>query len=460
MARIAMATGRLLSGLGVMPLHGAWRGFCRALVRVFYRSCEFDGLEHLPRRGPVILCANHPNALIDAVIIQAASPRIVHPLARSGLFRNPLLRPFLAAMQAVPVHRRQDSGVDPSRNVAMFERCFQMLAAGGALLIFPEGESHPDPAMRRLKTGAARLALGALERGGAIPVLIPVGLNFTDVGRFRSKVYVKFHPPLALGWDVKNAPGESAPEEAVLRLTESIDAALRRVTLNPESWADLELMRRLERFFWLRRGKYRRRSLRQRFRVLQKFSQALERLRHQHPGRIEAVSHNLHLFEGLCRRFGVHDYHLTVRNSPWLVIRFVSRSLLVVVLALPLAAWGMLNSGLPYLFTGMWAVRLASDRYRYDTATAALGMGFFTLFWGGQTAVVYILLDGWSALAYLFSLPPTAALALYVRRERERIWDNMRVFFLFLRNKEVRRMLEVKRTELERELARLGQLAK
>ncbi len=105
------------------PVRTGWRLFCRGVVRVFYRRCEVDGLENVPREGPLLLCANHPSALVDAVIVQAVVPRMAHPLARAGLFRHPLLWPVLALIQAVPVYRRQDAGGDTSHNLDSFHSC-------------------------------------------------------------------------------------------------------------------------------------------------------------------------------------------------------------------------------------------------------------------------------------------------------------------------------------------------
>ena len=432
-----------------------WRWFCRAVLRTHYRHCEVDGLERLPRSGPVLLCANHPSAFADAAIVQAVSPRPVHPLARSGLFRNPLMRPVLALIQAVPIYRRQDGGGDSytARNVDSFDACYRMFAAGRVLLIFPEGESHFSPGLRKVRTGAARLALGALERNGRAPLLLPVGLNFNTVGQFRSDLLVLLGEPVP----VEPRAGE-APEEAAARLPAEIETALRRVTLNLESWEDLDLLRRIERFFVLREGKYRRRSLKQRFRALQRLSAAQHTLRERAPEQVRDVTRRLHQFERLCRRFGVRDYHLTVRYTPWLVTRFVLRTAAVLA-ALPLGAWGLLNSVVPYWLTGRLAVRLSSDRYQYDTAKILLGILFFSLFWGGQTALAAFLWGHAGAGAYALALPPTAAAALYLRRERERIVDNARVFFLFLAKKDLRRLLEQKRGELEHELAALAKIA-
>ncbi|MDH3900491.1 MAG: 1-acyl-sn-glycerol-3-phosphate acyltransferase, partial [Gammaproteobacteria bacterium] len=90
----------------------SWKRFCRLVVRVFYRRFEVSGQASIPADTGLILCANHVNALVDAVVMQAASDRLVRPLARSGLFSNPVLRPLLRLIGAVPVYRRQDPGSD------------------------------------------------------------------------------------------------------------------------------------------------------------------------------------------------------------------------------------------------------------------------------------------------------------------------------------------------------------
>jgi len=111
-------------------LQDTWQGFCRTVVAVFYRRVEIDGLANLPETGAVLLCANHANALADAVILQAVIPRLLHPVARSGLFKNWLLKPFMLIMQAVPIYRRQDKGADMKSNLDAFECCYEMFEQG------------------------------------------------------------------------------------------------------------------------------------------------------------------------------------------------------------------------------------------------------------------------------------------------------------------------------------------
>ena len=96
----------------------------------------------------------------------------------------------------MPIYRRRD-GADTADNESMFEACHEVLAEGAHLLIFPEGEVHREPAMLPLKTGAARIALGAAADAGARGItIVPVGMVYDDKGRFRSQAAIHVGKPI------------------------------------------------------------------------------------------------------------------------------------------------------------------------------------------------------------------------------------------------------------------------
>lgn len=163
---------------------------CLAIVRLFYREIRVSGLENLPTTGPVILLANHPNGMLDPVILRIAADRPVGFLAKSTLFGNPFGRLGLAAFAGLPVFRPRD-GADTSHNERTFELARQRLADHQWLALFPEGTSHSDPAMRPLKTGAARIALSFCEQHPLERLqLVPCGLLYDAKEVFRSRVAV------------------------------------------------------------------------------------------------------------------------------------------------------------------------------------------------------------------------------------------------------------------------------
>jgi len=433
----------------------AWRFFCRAVVRVLYRTVEVNDAAAMHRGGGLVLCANHVNALVDVVLLQAITTRNIRPLARSGLFLNPLLKPLLDMIGAVPIYRHAGDTTDTSRNDAAFARCSELLAEDQAIVIFPEGQSHSDPHIHKLKTGAARIVMAAQAHNGTSPVILPVGLTFTRKGQFRSDVLVQFGSPVDA-----TIPKDLEPFAAVELLTDRISEGLAAVTLNADSWEDLYLVNRLEQFFALRHGRYRRGELGQRFRALQRLIDAQRALRVYEPDKVRAIVTQLKAFERLCKICGIRDYQLTLDIRPVLVLLYFSRLIMIVLLVLPVALWGTINSIVPFELTRHLSRRIARGVDQYDTTKVLLGMLLFTLFWSAQTLFVYQWLGMWWAAGYLASVLIAAPLALKMRKAYKTILNNLNIFFLFLRKKQLRDYLAEKRHEIEVELARLVRIVK
>jgi len=140
-------------------LYASLRLLARFWIWFLFREVAVRGAARVPPTGPVLLCVNHPNNLIDSVLVAGVLPRKVHFLANASLFRNPLLGALLARAGAIPVRRRQDGPETPDRNVATFTAARQALEAGQVLAIYPEGTTHAESRVQRIKTGAARIAL-------------------------------------------------------------------------------------------------------------------------------------------------------------------------------------------------------------------------------------------------------------------------------------------------------------
>ncbi|HMG20512.1 MAG TPA: lysophospholipid acyltransferase family protein [Kofleriaceae bacterium] len=234
--------------------------FLRLVTRVFFRQIEVVGLENIPATGGVLFAGNHPNSLIDPILIITSCGRRVHFAAKAALFKGRLMRAVLRGLGAVPIQRRDDHDGAPRRDAAAappaataaavldnesaFAAMFAVLASGGAIGIFPEGLSHDDSQLARLKTGAARLALGGAQRAGAPLAIVPCGLTFIHPKRFRSRVLVQYGPPIAIA-----PPAEPPTADAVRAVTGELDAALRRLTINAPDWDTVRALDAVRRLY-------------------------------------------------------------------------------------------------------------------------------------------------------------------------------------------------------------------
>src|SRR5688572_18918289 len=174
------------------------RTIARFWIWFFFERVEIRHLERVPFTGPVLLSINHPNNLIDSLLVGAVIPRKVHYLATAALFRNRLSARLLVALGVIPVYRRADDPDRIDRNVELFAACHQAFDRGRLIAIYPEGATRAEAHVQRIKTGAARIALCyELHAPGRLSV-VPVGLSFEARKRFRGRVLVSFGEPVAV----------------------------------------------------------------------------------------------------------------------------------------------------------------------------------------------------------------------------------------------------------------------
>ncbi len=211
-------------------------------LRMFFRRIETVNAASVPYKDALIFVMNHPNGLIDPSLVFVALPRKVSFLAKSTLFKMPVISYVIKEVEALPVYRKIDSA-DVSQNLKTFEASHELLQKGGAIALFPEGVSHNSPKLLPIKTGAARIALGAISGyQGTEKVdlkIVPVGLFYTNKTTFRSEALLHFGEPFKVEPVALEADG-NLPREEVKELTQKIENALREVTVNAETQAEIE----------------------------------------------------------------------------------------------------------------------------------------------------------------------------------------------------------------------------
>ena len=185
----------------------------------FYREIRVVGLENIPATGPLLIAANHQNALVDSLITGWITPRRIAMTAKATLVENPLIAALFRAVGVIPLRRVTDesakadgSPMDRTRNANSFREILRTLEKGGAVLIFPEGKSHNESGLEPLRTGLARLALQTRDNQSIKGVrILPIGLIFEDKGTPGSVVGVRVGEPIDMdGWTDSNAAALTA----------------------------------------------------------------------------------------------------------------------------------------------------------------------------------------------------------------------------------------------------------
>jgi len=193
----------------------------------FFKKIVVIGRENIPPKGPLIIVANHPNTLIDPLIIAAITKQRIGFIANAGIFVNKLLNRIFNHLHLIPIYRKKDviPGQKPD-NKNTFIRCHEYLDRGNTFLIFPEGSSYYELKLRDIKTGTARIALSfeATNKINGDLKILPIALDYSDAIQFRSMVSVTINPPLSVN-DYRETYLNNN-NEGVTKLTEDIRKTL------------------------------------------------------------------------------------------------------------------------------------------------------------------------------------------------------------------------------------------
>jgi glycerol-3-phosphate O-acyltransferase / dihydroxyacetone phosphate acyltransferase len=428
-------------------------------LRLFFRRIETHNDHLVPSSEPLIFVLNHPNGLIDPGLVFCALPRRISFLAKSPLFTMPLLGSLMRILEALPIHRRIDPGHDMTKNKITFEACYQLLRKGRCIALFPEGVSHNTPRLLPIKTGAARIALGAISIKNDPPLksikIVPVGLFYTSKTSFRSEVLIRFGKFLEVE-PVRLDENNEPPPHNVRELTNRIEEALREVTLNVKDDETLDEVIKAEQLF---SSVYEtidiRRSLTEAFNFLRNI---VERRPFKSPQKTESLRHRILDYEEELNHLGIRPVNLSLTDkSRWRIIKYLLIRAILLLISFPMAIIGTLVHLPAYLLSTLLASRYqqhGADNI-IPTVKILTAIVFIPLTWITSCITIYFLY-GWKLA--LVTLPALVVCGYIAMRWLEEFYD-MRGWYksirLLLKNRALFLRLLLERKALHSEIEKM-----
>ncbi len=430
-------------------------------LRLFFRRIETVNANEVPYKGGLIFVMNHPNGLIDPALVFVALPRKVSFLAKSTLFMMPVISFIIKVMEALPVYRKIDSA-DVTKNNITFQASHDLLQKGGAIALFPEGVSHNSPKLLPIKTGAARIALGAIsgfEKGESVDLkIVPVGLYYTNKTTFRSEALLHFGEAFDVSPIELDLDGD-LPRDSVTDLSARIEAALLEVTINAETEAEIETADEAANLFL---------SVSETFDLEESLAARSDFIRgylaEKEPdsqptfGAAE-ITANISTYKKKLREIGLEPENLSLSSQPfWYVFQhFLLRSWVILLFA-PFAIAGVILH-----FPAYQLIKYLGNRYTnhgvddiVSTVKILAGVVFMPLTWLILAAVIYYY---WGWKIALLSVPISFLSGYTALRALEELYE-MRGWFkaiwVFFRKRELFVELLRERRALHRKLKRLN----
>ncbi|MEQ9403893.1 MAG: 1-acyl-sn-glycerol-3-phosphate acyltransferase [Cyclobacteriaceae bacterium] len=401
---------------------------------VFFKKIVVTGRENIPENGPAILVANHPNTLMDPLIIATLSHQRIGFIANAGIFASKTLAAILRYFHVIPIFRKQDiaKGEKPD-NRAAFSSCYEYLDHGGTFLIFPEGSSHYELKLREIKTGTARIALGYEELSGFDSSLqiIPFSLDYSDSVQFRSMIAVTIDKPIS--------PGEFQNEylsdkvAGVQLLTDKIRKSLAShvpQTVDKDQEAYLINAHRFYTTFCEPSANLYV-NPQESLTVRKNLSNALNQLEKQDKLLYSNIHRNIDSFYSTLKSTGTtagfYTHEFSKKSLVWIYIGYFFSFLLL----LPFYLFGLATNYLPYIIPSK-LFDLLKLEIEYKTPVALIaGLIAFPIFYGIDVWLfrTYISSDLWLTLLFLTCLPITGYIAMFYRTTIKRFVRLIRFTF-------------------------------
>lgn len=415
----------------------------RITFKVFFKNAFRHHPERIPEKGPLIICANHPGAFLDPVVIASMTNRRLYFLAKGSVFKGPFAKWFLPKLNMIPVYRAQDDPGQMHKNQETFIRCFEHLGKGGTILIFPEGISITERKLKPLKTGAARIALGAEEKYGYnLGVKIScIGLNYEDPHTFGRNVYVGFSEAISAAdyTEKYKADGFAAAEE----LTEEIRKRLEEQMIHTSDAETDKLVAYIEKLYkddLLKEQGIDKKDKPAEFELTKEIVRAVNYFRQRDPQRVEKITLDIRSYFWKLDELGLSDSTLrkgSARSRLWL--RSI-RDFFFILLGFPVYIFGLLHNYLPFICASLLSKKLVKSKEFQGAIGAAAGMIFFLIWYIALSITTWHYFHewgvmnrpGWFTLLYMISWPLSGMFAwfyfLAVRHISSR-WLMISLFF-------------------------------
>lgn len=386
--------------------------FCR-----IYYKFDYQGLENIPKGKPIVFAPNHVNAFMDPVLIGMTIKQEVRFFARGDVFKGAFSRWILNKLNISPVYRMSEGYSDVRKNDKTAEECRQLLINNKAIMMFPEGICIQERRLRPLKKGLSRIVFqtaASIDFSKDI-LIIPVGINYSNASKFRSKAVVDFGKPLSI-LPYKESFA-SDPIKTINEFTRVLETNMKPHLVIIENPGNDKLVAALEEIFmtqWIESKSGDPSDLKQHYYASQEIAAMVNRLSEKHPTLIDQLKLKTENYIQKLDAFQLRDHLLDPKRiNSMNMFRFL-KDVISIYLGMPFYAIGLLFNFPPYYI----AKRISDKRIKnvefYASVYANLAMILWLIYYGIQLLIVGLVFRSWPLLiAYAITIPLLGIFAIH-----------------------------------------------
>ena len=419
-------------------------------IRFYYKEVKILNESSLSHSGPLIIIANHPNTLMDAMMIGYASKKPIYYMAKGTLFNSKFKLWLLRSLNMIPINRQGEGTTKGVSNQDSFEACYSVLEQGKTLVVFPEGTSFLERKLRELKSGTARIALEVEKRndGKLNLMVLPLGLNYLKAEKFRSSVLINVGqklPVIEFLESYKKDPGKSAK-----KLTEKFRINLETVLVNSHT-KDQELL--VDELSELLSSKYLKsyeKGVEADISFLKEIRNKVEEIQLTKPSKILEIQLLVQNIQWRLRKLDVRADFLDRRFKSVMFFRQMLFSIVFLIVGLPFFIFGLLHNGIQFKLTDLIVPKITKDVEYFAPIAVLLGLIFYPLFYAFFLIIGSHLIDFSLIIKifYIALMPISGLFAYWFNKYLKHISYKWKYILLMINDQKALLELQDKRNQL------------
>lgn len=378
---------------------------------IFYKKVRYDGVENIPSDKPVLIAPNHQNALMDALSIIFALDKQIVFLARSDIFKNPIIAKILFFLKILPVFRMRDGKEKLKYNEQIYKKTMQVLMKR-PVVIFPEAQHIDKKHLRKLKKGIQRIAFKLEEENdfNADVQIVPAGIYYSNYWNFRTKLYVSFGKPLSIKDYIDNY--KTDPVKAMVKFGNVLHEKIREQIIHIK-----DLQTHDEYDFLLEvcdtviaEDLYLSNlDLRNKIVSDKETVRRIDKLKDENPEKFKKLGETVKEYKRKLNKFKLRDW-VVEKSTP------VSKLLLkffIILIGFPVYLYGAIVNIVPYSLPKLITSKL-KDRQFESSILYGLGIFTFPVFYVLQSLVIWLFTKSYLITGIFFLSLPIFGLTAFI----------------------------------------------
>ena len=411
------------------------KNIVKLAINVYFKKVHIEGRENIPTKGPFLIVANHPSSFLDPISIAILVKQKISFLAGGFMFKNKFIASILRGLNMVAIYRAQDNPGVLSNNDDVFKDCYKKLRDKGAIMIFPEGTSEMERRLRKIKTGAARIALGAEKENNydLNVVILPVGLNYSKSSRFRSEMTINIGTPI----NVLDFKEDHKKDEvnAVQKLTKSIETKIRDLIVAIDKHEYDELIERVETIYKTEITKTtqinKSHNLTQ-IKISQEIASAVKHFQENEPKLFDDTKFRIDNYFEKLTQTNLSDKSIKQNMQNKNLFGYIIKSVLKIIVGFPIWLFGMMNSYIPYKLPRYLALAITDSEAFYGALLMSLGTLSFIVIYSLEIFLVWFFFHSpLLTVLYAIALPLTGFFTIYYSRFTRKFYYNWKLISSF-----------------------------